>query len=412
MALQGDLMSFALPDVLRLLAGTGKSGCLEVSGPTRSGEVWLGEGAIVAGVVSDAPHAERPADVVFELLRLERGAFVFDDGAELLDEHRGEALAVEDVLAEAQALVDRWCEIEAVVPSMDAWLSLAPELPGEEVLIGARQWRALAAVGSGGSVRDLADALSLTDLDASALAKELIEAELMALRPSHAYAGPTVELDSFDEFELDGDLDDAYELEEADPVAELESLAVEDRPVVMEDRDDALLPEPLPGEGVSYEGDTIEVGAVDGRTTPTGEPTADDELDEGDDPSGWSTAAAGAADEATEGAIDPFEAISAAAVAAADPATVIDASEITGSLTGEGSEGVSSTVPFGEAATADASDAGSSPDGEAVEDQDAEDDGEAIDGEPAAEASPIEAPAPAHSDERGSLLKFLSSVKP
>jgi hypothetical protein len=392
-ALQGDLMSFALPDVLRLLAGTGKSGCLEVTGPSRSGEVWLGEGAIVAGVVSDAPHAERPADVVFELLRLERGAFVFDDGAELLDEHRGEAVDVEDALAEAQALVDRWVEIEAVVPSMEAWLSLAPELPGEEVVIGAQQWRALAAVGSGGSVRDLADALSLTDLDASALAKDLIDAELMALRPSHAYAGPTVELDSFDDFEVDGELDDAYEPEETDPVAELESLAVEDRPVVMEDRDDALLPEPLPGEGVSYEGDTIEVGAVDGRT-----PTAESALDEPGD----------GADPLAGGAIDPFEAISAAAVAAADPATVIDASEITGSLTREGSEGVSSPAPFGQAAPAVASDAGSSPEVGAIEDEAAGADDHAGDAPPAAGA----APAPSHSDERGSLLKFLSSVKP
>ena len=120
------------PILPRLLAGTGKSGCLEVTGTSRSGEVWLGDGAIVAGVVSDAPHATEPSDVLFELLRLAEGHFVFDDGAELADEHRGEPVAVDEALGDAQALVERWADIEAVVPSMDAWLSLVPELAGDD----------------------------------------------------------------------------------------------------------------------------------------------------------------------------------------------------------------------------------------------------------------------------------------
>ena len=63
MALQGDLSSFALPDVLRLLASTGKSGCLEVSTSPGTGEIWMYEGRIVGGAVSSASHAVEPADV-------------------------------------------------------------------------------------------------------------------------------------------------------------------------------------------------------------------------------------------------------------------------------------------------------------------------------------------------------------
>ncbi len=42
--------------------------------------------------------------------------------------------------------------------------------------------------------------------------------------------------------------------------------------MVMEDSEDALLPEPLPGEGVAYEGEII-TGVVDGRTFDAHEPS-------------------------------------------------------------------------------------------------------------------------------------------
>ncbi len=52
MALQGDLSSFAISDVLHLLANATKSGGLEVSSPPVSGEVWLHSGQITGGMVS------------------------------------------------------------------------------------------------------------------------------------------------------------------------------------------------------------------------------------------------------------------------------------------------------------------------------------------------------------------------
>ena len=69
MALQGDLQSFALNDVLRLLAGTSKSGRLAVAGSDRKGDLWLDGGRIAGGDVSSAPYATEVVDVVLELLR-------------------------------------------------------------------------------------------------------------------------------------------------------------------------------------------------------------------------------------------------------------------------------------------------------------------------------------------------------
>ena len=44
MALEGSLDAFGLPDVLRLLAATAKTGCLYVGGDRASGHVWVDRG--------------------------------------------------------------------------------------------------------------------------------------------------------------------------------------------------------------------------------------------------------------------------------------------------------------------------------------------------------------------------------
>ena len=143
MALQGDLKSFALPDVLRLIAGAGKSGHLEVAGAGGSGAVLLRKGSISSAAVSTAPRADDPADVLFELLRFEDGSFTFDEGQ--VDD-KGLGADVESTIVEAEALVGEWVEIEAVVPSMEAWISLAPEVEADEITVTARAWRASCTV--------------------------------------------------------------------------------------------------------------------------------------------------------------------------------------------------------------------------------------------------------------------------
>ena len=48
MALQGTLDTFALPDVLRLLASTRKTGRLRITADRGSGSIWLDGGSVVA----------------------------------------------------------------------------------------------------------------------------------------------------------------------------------------------------------------------------------------------------------------------------------------------------------------------------------------------------------------------------
>src|SRR4051812_7234280 len=98
-ALQGTLDTFALPDVLRLLAATTKTGRLQISGNRGAGEVWLDQGNVVGGH-ADA-RTETTSDVVFELLRHEAGSFEFLPDDDAPTGH--DPIDVDEVIGEAEA---------------------------------------------------------------------------------------------------------------------------------------------------------------------------------------------------------------------------------------------------------------------------------------------------------------------
>ena len=337
MALQGDLDTFTLPDVLRLLAGTGKTGHLDVQNDSTTGDVWIRDGQLVGGSASSSPHAHRPAEVVFELLRMSGGTFVFDDTAEpATGEHRA---GVEDVIGEAEALVAEWDDVERVVPSVDRWVTLTPEIGPEGVDISQAQWSTLAAVGGGVTVRDLGERFELTDLDILKRVKDLVEGGLVDLAEDAPAGARSTSVDDHD----------------------LAVLSADDGPVVLESSADALLPEPLPDAGTSFAGDLDDLTTVDGRDG------------EGGPQSGETAEVAHAP--------DPTSA----------PETTFGSEPAVGTEAAFGSDPL--PEPAAAAGAAPAADAGA--------------------GFPDAPPHDDAAPDDIESDEeRGSLLKFLSTVKP
>jgi hypothetical protein len=266
MALQGDLDSFALPDVLKLLAGTAKSGRLAVTGPIGTGVVWLDAGELVGGDVTTAPFAEGTEDVVFELLRFSGGSFAFDDGERLVES--GSRISVDEALDRAGALLAEWADAESVVPTMDAWATLATDLEGDGVHIDADRWRVLAAIGGGRSAAELAGDLGMGDLAICQRLKALVEIGVVTIGTAPVEPTPAEEIPAPSDL-----LDDTPE---ADPASDLALLSADSAPVVLESSVDALLPEPLPGAGTSYTDDDSATGVVDRRV--------DDDLDVGVDP--------------------------------------------------------------------------------------------------------------------------------
>ncbi len=173
MALQGTLDTFSLPDVLRLLATTSKTGRLRIDGDRGQGSVWLDGGSVVEAAADRAVDGTPTDEVVFELLRFDSGTFAFD--ADDNAPRPGRADGVEDILRRATSLLGEWNELEAVVPSLAHHVTLAPDLSADEVTIDADRWKTVVAVASGRTVGELAKDLGLTELGVSRVVRDLVE---------------------------------------------------------------------------------------------------------------------------------------------------------------------------------------------------------------------------------------------
>jgi hypothetical protein len=178
-ALQGTLDTFALPDVLRLLATTKKSGRLHLTGSRGSGSVYVDSGGVVGTDASGARHASTAVEVLFELLRFGDGSFVFE--ADRSAPNPTSPVEVEPLLSDAERLLNEWRAIEAVVPSLDSWVALAPELPKGDVVIDSVRWRTIVAIGSGSTVWTIGEALNLGEVPVSRAVKELVEIGLATI---------------------------------------------------------------------------------------------------------------------------------------------------------------------------------------------------------------------------------------
>lgn len=173
MALQGTLDTFSIPDVLRLLATTAKTGRLRLDGDRGHGSVWLRDGSVVAAHADRALDAAPNEEVVFELLRFDSGSFAFDTDEET--DAAGKPEDVDGLLRRAGALLSEWNELEVVVPSLEHRVSLSDDLPSDEVTIDADRWRSVVAVASGRSVSEVARSLGLSELGVSRVVRDLVD---------------------------------------------------------------------------------------------------------------------------------------------------------------------------------------------------------------------------------------------
>jgi hypothetical protein len=182
-ALEGTLDTVSLPEVLRLLAA-GKTGRLQLDGPRGSGAILVRDGRVAA---AETPRtgavqaADEVAEAVFELLRWETGSFAFaaapaqgpDDGAE-----QSAGSAVDEVLAEASARLDRWRAVEAVVPSPACAVDVVDELQGDSATVSAGSWPVLVAAARSTTVAEIGARLELDEVAASGAVRELVAAGL------------------------------------------------------------------------------------------------------------------------------------------------------------------------------------------------------------------------------------------
>lgn len=190
MSLQGSIETFAVADVLRLLAATSKTGRLQVQGPTRAGTVWVRQAQILGADSSSSPYAFELADVVFQLLRFERGSFRFE-----LDDRPDEEVSpvdIEVVLAEAETMLGEWRNLEARIPSARSWVTLQPELRSDAVTLSPEDWSAVVMISVGRTVADLGAALGLGELPTARLVARLLDLGLVDVGEAPAVPAESV----------------------------------------------------------------------------------------------------------------------------------------------------------------------------------------------------------------------------
>jgi hypothetical protein len=166
--------------VLRLLATTRKTGRLRVNGDRGSGSLWVEEGQLASSeLIVPGATDDSLINTLFHLLRFKRGSFTFDAGA--MAPAGAAANEIEPLLDEAETMLVEWRSIEAVVPSVDVWLTLRPELSGSMVKIDNDRWRIIAAIGGGRTVGGVGEALGLDELPTLRGVKEIVELGLVAV---------------------------------------------------------------------------------------------------------------------------------------------------------------------------------------------------------------------------------------
>ena len=147
MALQGTLDTFALIDVFRFWRRRTRPDACGVTGDRGIGNVWFDGGGVVLAAAYNTKPSDAPVRVIFELLRQHEGTFVFE--ADVTTPEAGAPSDVEYLIREAEHLLIEWQEIEAVVPSVDLWVSLSTELPRPEIVVDGERWKVIVAHRSG-----------------------------------------------------------------------------------------------------------------------------------------------------------------------------------------------------------------------------------------------------------------------
>ena len=191
MALQGNIDSFPLVDVLGLLSGSHKTGRLVVNADRCESTLWLAVGEIVgatSAVRGARPNRVDPSEALFDLLRCSEGAFYFENDVECPD--ADDPVAAETAIEAALDSLAEWNAITAVVPGLSSPLMLQSALVDDEVTLDGRLWEGLVALVSV-AVRDrglvnacaFVEYLGFGELDALRLARDLVERGLIELAP-------------------------------------------------------------------------------------------------------------------------------------------------------------------------------------------------------------------------------------
>jgi len=218
--LQGDLGSFRLGHIVRLISGGSKTGVLRVETGPITGRIFFVDGCVTYATTRDGdgsvaalgrlgrrperdrrgrnpggkwPSPARPLilqQIGEVLIRLDQGTpgrFWFIDGVttRAYGEEPIQRFEADEVLTAADERREEWGKIVRILPNAHARFVMRPTLPedAQDVVVDAAAWSVLSSIGGGASAQDVAERLNLFELSAAGLLADLYERGLIV--PEH-----------------------------------------------------------------------------------------------------------------------------------------------------------------------------------------------------------------------------------
>ncbi len=177
MSFQGSLSELPLPDVIQLVASSGKTGCFHLTDGGVKGQIFIQEGRIVHAQVEDLSGEE----AVYQLAIWSRGEFFFETGA---TDAAGTIVKTNtNLLMEAARRLDEWRVLQKKVPSMDLVPEFViPEGREGQINLNTSEWLILSKIDGRRSIKAIANASGHSTFEACKILYGLIATNLIRLK--------------------------------------------------------------------------------------------------------------------------------------------------------------------------------------------------------------------------------------
>jgi hypothetical protein len=176
MAFQGSLRELPLPDIIQLVAVSGKTGVFVLKNGAEQGRIYLDRGQIVHAVVGKY----RGEQAVYELARWFSGEFVFEPGTEAPE--RSIEKSNTNLLMEAARQIDEWKILSKKIGSTRMVPVHAPSSVSTSVSFTPGEWAVLSKVDERRNLEEIAAVLGWSSFEVCKVVYGLLTSGMVQLK--------------------------------------------------------------------------------------------------------------------------------------------------------------------------------------------------------------------------------------
>ena len=175
MAFQGSLQELPLPDILQLVAVSGKTGSFTIQNDRESGRIFLSDGQIVHAQMGRLEGEE----AVYELAIWPEGEFLFSPGEVSVPTTITKSNT--SLLMEAARRIDEWQVLAKKVPSTSMVPNFAESDGSSQISLTPKEWAVVRKLDGRRSVEEIAFALGSSPFETAKVIYGLITNGLVTL---------------------------------------------------------------------------------------------------------------------------------------------------------------------------------------------------------------------------------------